>query len=285
MTAMVARFYEELPFNYRTAAEGASIIRARNQVKETYWDLHEVLLSSTETVLDIGCGAGWFVNTCAFHYGLRTEGIDLSRRAIERALETSTELGVSDRTWFRQRDLFQLEEPRRFDVVTSIGALHHTGDFPRAVGAAGALVRPGGVLYLGLYHSYGRKPILELFKKYRDLSQQGKLSSADFDEALAIYSELDAKSSDPTFLRSWFRDQVIHPHETQHSLADVRDVLAAIGFEIVSTSINRYQPFARIEDLFDLEREYEKRAREKIFVERTYFPGFFTVLARPRSHE
>jgi len=284
VTAAVTRFYEELPFNYRTVAEGAAIVKSRNQVEEAYADLHRVL-SGAESVIDIGCGAGWFVNTCAFHYRLPSVGVDLSAKAIARAREISAELGISDRTEFRQCDLFRLEEPRRFDVVTSIGALHHTGDFAGAVEVAGGLVGTGGALYLGLYHAYGRKPLLELFQRYRDLSHEGRLTPADFDEALGIYSELDGKSTDPTFLRSWFRDQVIHPHETQHTLSDVRDVLSGIEFEIVSTSINRYEPFARIEDLFELEREYEERARQRIFVERTYFPGFFTTLARRRAAE
>ena len=45
-----------------------------------------------------------------------------------------------------------------FDVVYSSGVLHHTPD-PRASFAAVArLVRPGGMVVLGLYNAYARLP-------------------------------------------------------------------------------------------------------------------------------
>ena len=72
---------------------------------------------------------------------------------------------------------------------------------------------------------------------------------------------------------------MLHPHETQHSLEEVQGLLAALGFEIRSTSINNFRPFERIEPLFRQERELEAYSRQRNVVERRYFPGFFTVLA------
>ena len=42
-------------------------------------------------------------------------------------------------------------------------------------------------------------------------------------------------------LYSWFRDQVLHPHETQHTLEELTDVFKSCNYKIVSTSINKFE--------------------------------------------
>ena len=39
---------------------------------------------------------------------------------------------------------------------------------------------------------------------------------------------------------SWFRDQVLHPHETQHTYEEVLGWFEDLDFKVVSTSINNY---------------------------------------------
>jgi hypothetical protein len=59
-----------------------------------------------------------------------------------------------------------------------------------------------------LYHKYGHQPFLNHF---RDMQKQGASEGA----MLARYKELHSGLHDDTLLLSWFRDQVLHPHETQ----------------------------------------------------------------------
>jgi SAM-dependent methyltransferase len=279
VTAPVTAFYDELPFNYGESAESAAkLIRTRNQVAANYPDLHELLRAGPASLLDVGCGAGWLSHTCAFRYGAHTLGIDLSATAVARAQAVARELGLEDRAGFRVSDLFRRELTDSFDVVCSLGALHHTADLRGAVEIVSERVATGGSFYLGLYHSYGRAPFLELFEQYRERD----LTPEEFDEAFALYAELDSRSTDETLVRSWFRDQVLHPHETQHSLREIAGLLDPLGFEVVSTSINRFEPIVDLDPLFESETAYEERARHALHVERRYVPGFFTVLARRR---
>jgi SAM-dependent methyltransferase len=281
VTAAVAAFYDELPFNFgATAASAAAIVRRRNQIETTYPDLDRLLRGRASSFLDVGCGPGSLSHTCAYHYGVRTVGIDLSTTAIRRAREISAALELDALTDFRVTDLFRRETSERFDVVASLGALHHTADLAGALEIVGERVAPGGALYLGLYHAYGRAPFLELFAPYRERQAAGTLDREAFDEALALYTELDSRTSDATLLRSWFRDQVLHPHETQHTLREIAGLLAGTGFEVASTSINRFEPIDDLAGLFELEVGYEESARHALTVERRYVPGFFTVLAR-----
>jgi SAM-dependent methyltransferase len=281
VTRSVATFYDELPFNYgETAESAAAIVRGRNQIRTTYPDLDLVLREQASSLLDVGCGAGWLSHTCAYHYGVRTLGIDLSSTAVLRAREIGAVLGLDTLSEFRVTDLFQRETAESFDVVVSLGALHHTADLAGALEIIAERVAPDGVLYLGLYHANGRRPFLELFDRYRQLEAAGALGPEDFEEALALYATLDTRTSDATLIRSWFRDQVLHPHETQHTLREIADLLAGIGFSIASTSVNRFEAFEDVADLYAHEASYEQRARHALDVERRYVPGFFTVLAR-----
>ena len=279
----MAAFYDALPFNYASsAAAAARIVRNRNQIANSYPDLDE-LLHPGLSVLDVGCGPGWLTHTCAYHYEARVVGIDLSTTALSRAREIAAELGIESSAEFRQVDLFRFETAEQFDVVCSLGVLHHTADVPGALAAISRFVGSGGSLYVGLYHAYGRAPFLAHFARCRALAAEGLLSKAELDDALERYAELDTRISDRTLLPSWFHDQVLHPQETQHTLKEIAGILDRIGFTIVSTSVNHFKPIGDLAELFELERDYERRARHAIEVEKRYMPGFFTVLARPNA--
>ena len=120
----------------------------------------------------------------------------------------------------------------------------------------------------------------ELFEHYRRRNAEGSLTTEELEEGLALYQELNPGVTDRDFLHSWFRDQVLHPHETQHSLAELHRLLNSLDFEIRSTSINGFQPFESLEALFEREKELYEHSRRRNVIERRYFPGFFTVLAR-----
>ena len=68
VTASVAAFYRELPFNCETTAEEMGhTIRQYNQIASVYPPLDGVLRGARRgAVLDVGCGIGWFVNTVAY---------------------------------------------------------------------------------------------------------------------------------------------------------------------------------------------------------------------------
>ena len=94
---------------------------------------------------------------------------------------------------------------------------------------------------------------------------------------LSEYARLSNLKIDDTHLYSWFRDQVLHPHETQHTLKEISEVCANSGAKLISTSINQFKSFNSESDLFEQEFEYEKISSQRI-AEGKYFPGFFTAL-------
>ena len=274
--ADVLDFYRELPFNYRRgAADHAAAIRRANSLN-AYPPLTAVLKPGTR-LLDVGCGAGWLVNSAAYHHKCRAAGIDFNPVAVERAREVARSLGVE--ATFEVADLFAYRSGERFAVVTSIGVLHHTDDCLRAVRhLATELVAPGGFLFLGLYHRFGRKPFMAHFSAL-------KSAGADQDALYAEFCKLEAGAGtweeDETYLQSWFRDQVLHPHETAHTLAELLPLADAIGLELTATSVNRFARLPTRSELLDAERELENAGRAALQKGR-YFPGFFVVMLRKR---
>ena len=269
----VLEFYKTLPFNYYgTIEQQVESLLKLKPIEEIYPPL-KGLISTCENLLDIGCGPGWLTNSIAQHYKKEILGLDFNPHAIERAQAVAKKLNLKSK--FLCEDLFKFSANRRqkkegFDLIISLGVLHHTDDCIGAIKAiCENLLKKDGFLFIGLYHEPGRKPFLKYFE---DLMGNG----LNHEELLLKYKELQPLK-DETHLRSWFRDQVLHPHETLHTIEEIVQLLPELGCKLVSTSINK---FADIKDLQGLvsEEKTMRQISEQRIAEKKYFPGFFVFL-------
>jgi SAM-dependent methyltransferase len=269
-----------------SVAEQVDALQAENPVS-SHPRLDSVLKSAPGRfrVLDVGCGAGWFANSVARWYDHQVVGIDLSPRALLRARETAAALGISAQVRFEQMNF--LEPPdwlrhERFDVVNSLGAMHHMADCEQAVRIAARLVRPGGWFHVGLYHRYGRAPLLHHFQ---DVTAAWRAADDDFTRGgieiagLANWKSLQDGPCSDTSLLSSFRDQVLHPHETHWTLAELLAWFKQEGIAPHSTSLDQSSPDPDWPRVVAAEPEQAEIARAQLR-ERRYFPGFFTLLGR-----
>jgi len=270
----VLDFYRELPFNfYSNAVDTAKQLLRSNRVKDAYPTLHQHLAGRKQTtMIDVGCGAGWFVNSSAQFYDTQVRGIDLNKLVLKQARSVAR-LMDNRNAEFTDANVFEYEPGTTFDVVNSLGVLHHTPDCHGAIRRVLKWVAPGGHLHLGLYHSYGRHPFLVHFKEM----QKG---GATEQELLDEFAELNPEITDETHMRSWFRDQVLHPHETQHSYEEIEALLREEGFRVERTSINSFGPMPSLEKLIALEKKLAETSKVALTRTRKYFPGFFVVWAK-----
>ena len=279
ITRQVKDFYEELPFNYGSVSSRANIIKRKNLIS-VYGQLGNFIEDSSD-IIDVGSGTGWFVNSVAYHYGKAVLGFDPTEKAVIRAREISDKLGVNTLAKFEVGDIFDYRVLNQFDLVNSIGVLHHTYDCKLAFRSISSWVKNGGYLHIGLYHYYGRKPFLELFEGIRQkIDENIEITKDEYDSAYKIYKELNKEIKDKEFLLSWFRDQVLHPHETQHTLKEVISWADQCNLQLIETSINRFNTIDNIEELYMDEKDYQQLSVRKNLRQKKYFPGFFTCLFR-----
>ncbi|MBU1231065.1 MAG: class I SAM-dependent methyltransferase [Proteobacteria bacterium] len=267
----VLEFYQTLPFNSADSPEVLAREISESNSIEAYGPL-AALLKPNLRVLEIGCGVGRIANRMAYHYGAKVTAIDFNPEAIRQAKAAAAILGLS--VEFQVADLFAYSAEQPYDLVVSLGVLHHTHDCHEAVRHLSRnCLSSGGYAFIGLYHSYGRQPFLAHFQM---LKEAGRSEG----ELLREYKKLHrALKDDETMLLSWFRDQVCHPHETQHTQREMTALLQEEGLELVSSSINGFKPFDRPTDLDALEPGYTALAQKRL-AKGEYFPGFFVFLAR-----
>ncbi len=102
-------------------------------------------------VLDVGCGMGRFAEV-ATRWGARVVGIDLSAAAQVAARNLAGRDFIA-----LQADVFALPfAPETFDLIYSIGVLHHTPDCENAVKALPQYLKSGGHLAVWLYSGYNK---------------------------------------------------------------------------------------------------------------------------------
>jgi SAM-dependent methyltransferase len=116
-------------------------------------------------VLEAGCGMGRFLDVVSRDGAALAVGVDLSA-AVDVA---ASNLAARDNVRVFQGDIFRLPfRPGAFDVVYSIGVLHHTPSAERAFRALVPLVKPGGKIAISVYAATVRPGVpwaLNLFRR------------------------------------------------------------------------------------------------------------------------
>lgn len=132
----------------------------RDRVRERV--LEVVAGAGARTVLDIGCGTGLLLRSCASAIE-RGVGVDVSEGMLAVARREAAGCGAGNLE-FRQvsyGDLPGALEGERFDAVLTTYALHHLKDpgKRRAIGSMAELVAPGGRLIVGDLMWFGDGPV------------------------------------------------------------------------------------------------------------------------------
>ncbi len=227
----VRLFYQELPFNsFASARDHAQYITASDVVARSYPIISPVI-STDAHVVDVGCGTGTLVNSINYRGQAIATGLDFNDVAISEARQVADILGLG--STFQVADFWKHEPARIADIAISIGVLHHTPDLAAAIRRLGGMfVRPGGYVLLGLYHALARAPLISHFDKMREA---GASEKEQWDEFLRLHRHKDV---DPRRMKSWFRDQVSHPHETMVMLHQVIEALGDVDVVVGSVQFS-----------------------------------------------
>jgi len=259
----VLNFYEKLPFNIYGDIDNACKNIRKFDLKKVYPFLFDSI-SKSKTIIDVGCGGGWLVNSIAYKFDKDIYGVDFNPVAINFAKKVTSKM--SNKVSYEVKNIFDYTPSLKFDLILSMGVLHHTHDCLLALDKICKFGKKNSMIYVGLYHKYGRKPFLEFVETIKGLPEE-----ESFEEYKKIH-----KLEDELHLKSWFRDQVLHPHESLHGLEEVLRIFKKNGYEFTGTSINSFKQTDTISEILRKEKDLYEYGKKKI-QSKIYYPGFFIV--------
>lgn len=206
---------------------------------------------STAEILIAGCGTGQqAIDTALLFPASKLLAIDLSLSSLCYAKRKTDELGLQNID-YAQADIMALGTLNKaFDIIESVGVLHHLADPLAGWRILLGLLKPGGFMRLGLYSELARKNIVAA----RDyIAQRGFESSPD--GIRRCRQDLMSKETRPRFekvlsFRDFFgtsecRDLIFHVQEHRFTLVQVKEALAELGLSLIGLNLeastaNRY---------------------------------------------
>jgi 2-polyprenyl-3-methyl-5-hydroxy-6-metoxy-1,4-benzoquinol methylase len=206
----VRRFYEHAPFPGYAECDSLSSLRARAE-RNRFARLLDQAIPGDARILEIGCGTGQMSLYLARGDRL-VIGADLTRASLELAVAAADRFKLN-RVLFLETDLHRPGlRARSFDVVYCSGVLHHTPNPRAAFAGIAQLVRPGGMIVLGLYNALARLP----HRLRRTIARWSHYRLIPFDPVIR------SRHHEPARREAWLRDQYQHPEEHRHTLGEVQ---------------------------------------------------------------
>jgi len=185
-------------------------------------------------VLVAGCGTGQesIEFAQAFPRG-RVLAVDLSLASLAYAERKARELRIAN-VEHAQGDLTKLGTlGRRFDLISSVGVLHHLAEPLEGLRTLAAMLVPGGHMLVGLYSERGRADVVAA---RQFIVERGYLPTGDdirrcrqdlLSEVPRLGFQL-ARRSD-FFVTDECRDLLFHVQERRFTLREIGDALRAAG--------------------------------------------------------
>jgi SAM-dependent methyltransferase len=151
--------YEENPYPRWTTHRLAAL---SEDTKKQRGAAHSHQSGPIRDILIAGCGSGQHsIEMAQYFPDARVLAIDISLTGLAYARRKTRELGLRN-IEYAQADILELGVlGRSFDRIGTIGVLHHLTDPLEGWGILLSLLRPGGVMRVGLYSERARRPVIE----------------------------------------------------------------------------------------------------------------------------
>ena len=162
---------------------------------------------------------------------------------------------------------------KEFDIIESSGVLHHMNEPMAGWRVLVDILKPGGLMKIGLYSALARRHIVEVRKEITALrvgtsEEDIRKFRQSLAESLDENHQLLTKSDD-FFSLSAIRDLIFHVQEHRFTLPQIKNCLDELGLkfcgfenEVAASSFREL--YGNEADIYDLEiwNQFEKRKPE-----------------------
>lgn len=192
-----------------------------------------------QEVLIAGCGTGiQTVGALDRFPTAQITNIDLSRRSMAYAIRQMQALNISqERVEFLHGDILEAGKlNKQFDVIESVGVLHHMKEPLDGWKVLEGMLRPGGLMKIGLYSKAAREAII----RFREGWSGTPIESMTLNDIRTARQQLIDEQKADAFLRlndffaaSECRDLLFHVQEHQFTIPQLQEAIDELGLEFL----------------------------------------------------
>jgi len=195
-------------------------------------------------VLIAGCGTGQqSIQTAQRFPAARILAVDLSAASLAYAKRKARELGIAN-IEYAQADILRLESIRKtFDFIECVGVLHHLEDPVAGWRVLRSLLRPGGVMHIGLYSELARRDIaaaqdLIVAQGYEPTTEGIRQFRLDLQLADRWRPFRSLTALEDFYDTSGCRDLLFHAKERRFTLRQIKESLAELELDFLSFNVD-----------------------------------------------
>jgi tetratricopeptide (TPR) repeat protein/SAM-dependent methyltransferase len=235
-------------------------------VEETRLKLFDDKIKEAQSpkILIAGCGTGQHsIATGAMFKGSKVLAIDLSLSSLSYAKRKTEELGIKNIDYM-QADILNIGKlNRQFDIVESVGVLHHTHNPLAGWKVLTDCLKLGGLMKIGLYSELARQDVVKI---RQEINEEGigsseaemrlfrsKIVNSDQNHHKRILAFRDFYSL------SELRDLLFHVQEHRFTIPQIQNCLSELGLKFCGFGTNKIVSHFMLsntgmDDLYDLDK-------------------------------
>jgi 2-polyprenyl-3-methyl-5-hydroxy-6-metoxy-1,4-benzoquinol methylase len=195
-------------------------------------------------VLIAGCGTGQqSIQTARRFPAMRILAVDLSAASLAYAKRKTRELGIVN-IEYAQADILRLDSiGKTFDFIECVGVLHHLEDPMAGWRVLRSLLRPGGVMHIGLYSELARR---EIAGAQELVVAQGYEATAEGIRRFRLDLQLvdrwrpfrSLTTMEDFYDTSGCRDLLFNAKEHRFTLLQIKEALSALELDFLKFNVD-----------------------------------------------
>lgn len=195
-------------------------------------------------VLIAGCGTGQqSIQTAQRFPAARILAVDLSAASLAYAKRKTRELRIVN-IEYAQADILRLDSiGKTFDFIECVGVLHHLEDPMAGWRVLRSLLRPGGIMHIGLYSALARRDIAAA---QGQIVAQGYPSTTEGIRQFRLDLQLIDRwrpyrwltALEDFYDTSGCRDLLFHAKEHRFTMSQIKESLAELGLDFLKFNVD-----------------------------------------------